>query len=345
MAFTCAFSPTFLPLHRASSATGPRLEMPSLKEQPPLHLGAATIKPAGAAVNEDRTPCQFAPLLHMRRTQVLEAAAWADQDAMPHCSQVPSPEDELRDALKSLDALNEALRSADAVDFYLTAHESLESHCKHYSGSDSHGKDVQKSDSVEVCQQMRRPSARDALFNKRSFCRSTSRSQSPLGGHFAVVDVAVTVAEAAVTVAGLFLSAATASATMAYASFTCVRGVLILNSDLSVEPELLQEPCQVALSKLLEPIAQVNSITITCVDEDDLYFPFAQTGHRCDCTFEYEVDVTDPHDVEPVRETLFLESESGGARHLLPLLAEQICDDGLPTPRYLKVRLEVQGGS
>ena len=57
--------------------------------------------------------------------------------------------------------------------------------------------------------------------------------------------------------------------------------------------------------------------------------------------FAFEVVACDPNDLEPLRETLLLEAECGGARHLLPMLAEQLCADDLPTPRHLKVRIEV----
>ncbi|CAL1161655.1 unnamed protein product [Cladocopium goreaui] len=57
--------------------------------------------------------------------------------------------------------------------------------------------------------------------------------------------------------------------------------------------------------------------------------------------FAFEVVASDPNDFEPLLETLLLEAECGGARHLLPMLAEQLCSDDLATPRHLKVRIEV----
>lgn len=57
--------------------------------------------------------------------------------------------------------------------------------------------------------------------------------------------------------------------------------------------------------------------------------------------FNYWISAADPNDVDPLRETLLLEAACGGARRLLPLLCEQFVEDGVPMPRRLKVRLKV----
>jgi len=275
--------------------------------------------------------------------QVLEAAAWAEQEGhnTPPRSGSPSPEEELNDALKTLDALNDATKSADEVDFHLTMHEfslgDVEVNGDHASKFNVPGQPFQNSEDFDaIVQRVRRPF---------QYCRSTSRSSSPPAGRYAVVDVAVSVAEAAASVAEVLLSAATASSTTTHAKTTFVQGILEVNSDLSVDPSLLQETCQTVLLKLLGPIAQVDTIDINYKTRDVPSFPSGGKVGDSGCAFEYEVHAVDPNDVELMRETLLLEAESGGARHLLPLLAEQIFDDGLPTPRHLKVRLDVQESS
>mmetsp|Transcript_2024 Transcript_2024/g.5466 ORF Transcript_2024/g.5466 Transcript_2024/m.5466 type:complete len:114 (+) Transcript_2024:2162-2503(+) len=94
---------------------------------------------------------------------------------------------------------------------------------------------------------------------------------------------------------------------------------------------LLRDTLASVLRKLMEPIV-LSALTLE------------PTLHRSELegfqSFEYQAFAVDPHDLEPLRETLLLEAECGGARRLLPMLADQLAEDGLPEPTRLKVRLE-----
>lgn len=117
-----------------------------------------------------------------------------------------------------------------------------------------------------------------------------------------------------------------------------VEGLLRVECDLlEIDIELLRETLELVLLRLLEPLAQLVQIRLPPVDAE------GGAASPSGVAFAYRVNAADPHDVEPLRETLLLEAESGGARRLLPLLCEQLCDNGVPTPRHLKVRMEVRG--
>ncbi|CAE8650953.1 unnamed protein product, partial [Polarella glacialis] len=124
--------------------------------------------------------------------------------------------------------------------------------------------------------------------------------------------------------------------------------VILVNPITSVG-QIAQETLRTVLLRLLGALAEVQDMQLRCTSEAPtssfLNYMLSSTEGVEDegIVFAFKVIASDPNDVEPLRETLLLEGESGGARRLLPLLAEQLCDDGLPTPRRLKVRIEVRG--
>jgi hypothetical protein len=115
---------------------------------------------------------------------------------------------------------------------------------------------------------------------------------------------------------------------------------LKIDGDLAMAPSLLQDTLRVVLLRLLRPLA-VQSITLD--DESSGWLSWGDP-HPEARSFTCKICVDDPHDVELIQETLLLEAESGGARQLLPLLTEQLCDDDIPLPRHLKLRLDVRRG-
>lgn len=165
------------------------------------------------------------------------------------------------------------------------------------------------------------------------------------------------VAEAGWSVAEGFLSMATSAyerATIpimeargkAPHAANCVEGLLRVDGDLAMDALRLTETLRVVLHILLQPLAQVRSITLTTIPSECLHSSLStpDAGLTSCCSFAYKICVADPHDLEPLRETLLLEAESGGARSFLPLLTEQLCEESHAMPRHLKVRLEVQTG-
>lgn len=165
------------------------------------------------------------------------------------------------------------------------------------------------------------------------------------------------VAEAGWSVAEGFLSMATSAyerATIpmmeargkAPHAANCVEGLLRVDGDLAMDALRLTETLRVVLHSLLQPLAQVRSITLTTIPSECLHSSLStpDAGLTSRCSFAYKICVADPHDLEPLRETLLLEAESGGARSFLPLLTEQLCEESHAMPRHLKVRLEVQTG-
>lgn len=99
----------------------------------------------------------------------------------------------------------------------------------------------------------------------------------------------------------------------------------------ATEQLLLRDTLASVLRKLMEPIV-VSALTLEPAPRRSELEGFQ--------SFAYQAFAVDPHDVEPLRETLLLEAECGGARRLLPMLADQLASDGLPEPTRLKVRLE-----
>ncbi|CAE7573612.1 unnamed protein product [Symbiodinium natans] len=102
---------------------------------------------------------------------------------------------------------------------------------------------------------------------------------------------------------------------------------------------------EILRTTLLEVLGevQVKDVELECTALRPIsIFDFAPSvlEDRDSVAFAFKVSACDPNDLEPLRETLLLEAESGGARHLLPLLVQKLCDDDLPIP-HLKVRMEV----
>lgn len=163
-------------------------------------------------------------------------------------------------------------------------------------------------------------------------------TQQAAGPHAAALSLALTSAGKQQQPLCMAATAAAAEAAPARPP-ACVEGLLRLDGDLlEADSSLLRETLHVVLLRLLEPLVQVEQIMLAVS-------PAADGPASGGVAFTYWVNAVDPHDAEPLRELLLLEAESGGARKLLPLLCEQLCDDGLPTPRHLKVRVEVRGAT
>lgn len=353
---------------------------------------------------------QFAPLLVLRRKQVIEAteAAARSGHASPESGGAGSTTEELlSDALDCMHALSEATRSADAlyeevlgggVDVKLDFNEDRFSQIPPSGELCLHIQEVLPS-KPPIGAALRRPPPSEecsgegaALLSTRSksssapvadnsdtvpppvVCQppsSTATEHSSWRGVDGSCDDAaasaldlqmpeITQVVGSVAEAGWTFSSSVAGALFSMAvnqveqhpletdggCQACLEGLLRVNGDLAVDIGLLQETLRLVLYDLVEPLAQVRQITLTIPSDDHAtsLFSTLTAGDRSGCSFAYRIYVGDPHDVEPLRETLLLEAESGGARRLLPLLTERLCDDGHEMPRHLKVRLDVRGG-
>jgi len=348
----------------------PAGEPPHFDLEPAALDGAAATTAAAEALQgtaeeeAESTPCQFAPLLQLRRAQAMEAPAAATgaaaQSHASACSAALTADDRVHDALDAMDVLLEAATSARALGRRLSGvgNEALPllPPAVPATGSDAPGCKARpwpvttSSEDAPALHPVGLPCSPQGGRRSCSSC-GTSRSPSPRSAALTTVPalsaasaVAFSVAEAAVSVAEAFLTA-TGPAEPAHTA-SCVEGLLRVEGDLAMDTVLLRETLHVVLLRLLEPLALVDRLALVPRQEgvDGGSRGGRGAGTRRDaCAFAFEVCVADPHDVEPLRETLLLEAESGGARRLLPLLAEQLCDDGLPAPRHLKVRLEVRG--
>jgi len=327
-------------------------------EPPPLELEPAALED-GDREQADRTPCQFAPLMQMRRAQVLEAnTAVATQSQSSPRGVAATAEDRVHDALDAMDALLEARQSADVLGWCLAGEGSAPAEVLDLP-LDSVGstrlrpsRRQSREASGEAVPELELVGLDDCAFRRGRGNSASSKSTSqntllpppcescaPRSVAAAVAGAALSAAaEAAASVAEALLGGAVESST------SCIEGLLCVDGDVALDAALLRETLQVVLLRLLEPLAQVERLSLTIPHDGASGFcATLNDGARGMRAFAYQVCVADPHDVEPMRETLLLEAESGGARRLLPLLAEQLCEDGLPTPRHLKVRLEVRG--
>lgn len=327
---------------------------------------------------EENVAAQFAPLLSLRRKQVIEATKAASRngcgaEVLKNSDTQPTTEDALNDAIDAMSALSEAARSADALYEEVLGGEGDEGQAVGASSEADKLGEVEFSIHEELADesspaqmQVTRSSSSSAVpslehdaippppVDTKSAERTQERSResSPL----TVGEVVGSFAGAAVgsgwSVAEAFLSLATGppdrrhmATEAAGCAMPCIEGVLRVDGDLTVDVASLRETLRAVLRSLLEPLAQVRSI-ILAIPEDrssDSSSTLIE-GHRRVFSFAYRIFVADPHDVEPLRETLLLEAESGGARRLLPLLAERLCNEGAAMPRHLKVRLDVQSG-
>ncbi|CAE7801273.1 unnamed protein product, partial [Symbiodinium sp. CCMP2456] len=87
------------------------------------------------------------------------------------------------------------------------------------------------------------------------------------------------------------------------------------------QPEILREILLQVLSEV-----QVKDVELVCTSLRPIsIFDLAPAvlEDRNSVAFAFKVSASDPNDLEPVREMLLLEAESGGARHLLPLLVQK----------------------
>ncbi|CAE7041448.1 unnamed protein product, partial [Symbiodinium sp. KB8] len=85
--------------------------------------------------------------------------------------------------------------------------------------------------------------------------------------------------------------------------------------------EILREILLQVLSEV-----QVKDVELVCTSLRPIsIFDLAPAvlEDRNSVAFAFKVSASDPNDLEPVREMLLLEAESGGARHLLPLLVQK----------------------
>lgn len=121
-----------------------------------------------------------------------------------------------------------------------------------------------------------------------------------------------------------------------------VEGVLHVDGGSELEASVLQEILREILLQVLSEV-QVKDVELVCTSLRPIsIFDLAPAvlEDRNSVAFAFKVSACDPNDLEPVREMLLLEAESGGARHLLPLLVQKLYDEDLLTA-HLKVRMEV----
>lgn len=121
-----------------------------------------------------------------------------------------------------------------------------------------------------------------------------------------------------------------------------VEGVLHVDGGSELDSSVLQEILREILLQVLSEV-QVKDVELVCTSLRPIsIFDLAPAvlEDRNSAAFAFKVSASDPNDLEPVREMLLLEAESGGARHLLPLLVQKLYDEDLLTP-HLKVRMEV----
>lgn len=299
--------------------SGPGMSLPDLQ---------ASTEPCNLNFGQS---CQFAPLLQTRRTQVMEPS-----NAAPITT-----EDEIRDAVRTLDVLSEATRIAcwhevppDTDCFASPRSVGRASTCQTAPGSpllsltwpssDDGGSCVRPSPSLdpqtldllqativvqECFQVVELPDLPEPLWDMND-------EETALWAHQTPVSVTET------QNCGVLCS-------------------LKIDGDLAMAPSFLQETLRVVLLRLLQPLA-VQSITL---DEESSGWLSVWGDPRPEArSFTCHICADDPHDVELIQETLLLEAESGGARQLLPLFTEQLCDEDIPLPRHLKLRLDVRRG-
>eukprot|EP00927_Polykrikos_kofoidii_P042444 TRINITY_DN36395_c0_g1_i2.p1 TRINITY_DN36395_c0_g1~~TRINITY_DN36395_c0_g1_i2.p1 ORF type:complete len:448 (+),score=105.35 TRINITY_DN36395_c0_g1_i2:232-1575(+) len=290
--------------------------------------------------DSESSPCQFAPLMQVRRAQAIEEGT-AVGTGRRRLSSDPLPaEDLLLDALEAMDALREAEWSSAKWSRKLDASsESGEPKKVPLAGGElstegdwppaAHGFDT---DSPKELANM------ETTQRQASFYWTAAA---------AAIGAASAAGAAASSVAEALLSATAASgggivrevkSVCSPVEKPCVEGLLSVQGDLDFGgSDSFREALLAVIAQILAPLFQTGNVELTG--------PFNVFRPQCEpmCHFNFRVFVLDPHDVDPLRETLLLEAESGGARSLLPLLAEQLCDNDISFPRHLKIRLEVRG--
>eukprot|EP00931_Biecheleriopsis_adriatica_P055376 TRINITY_DN32729_c0_g2_i2.p1 TRINITY_DN32729_c0_g2~~TRINITY_DN32729_c0_g2_i2.p1 ORF type:complete len:319 (+),score=67.68 TRINITY_DN32729_c0_g2_i2:74-958(+) len=114
-----------------------------------------------------------------------------------------------------------------------------------------------------------------------------------------------------------------------------VRGIAVLCGSLEQEQQpLLREELRAALETVLTTAAGPDLLVNVC--NRKLETALLATGDEGSAGFDFEVLPMDPNDRGPVLEVLRLEAQSGGARRLLPLLADSLCVAG-----SLRLKLEI----
>mmetsp|Transcript_20646 Transcript_20646/g.45266 ORF Transcript_20646/g.45266 Transcript_20646/m.45266 type:complete len:386 (-) Transcript_20646:8-1165(-) len=366
MAFAGIFSPLpSLPCAELGCVCKAWRDKAAATHPPPIDFGQrhnAVSVEVGSQENPGCAMPQFAPLLPIRRTQVFEEPA-----AGPDVSS--TSEEQVDDALRAFIALTKSARSARALRRRFAAAEDIEPETQldervassSSSSLASHSELQLRDEGGHLVDPTAAVTSPRSTSPQRARCEAggdnpdandTSPVSSPVRQASRLslgASASRAVTDAAASVAGAFLSAtvpvaakavgvvvAAASASQPAAirspsSLMCVEGVLQVDCGL-FDKRLLQETLRAVLLRLLGHLAQVEDITVSVFDALD--------GGRVH-SVAYRVRVADPYDVVLLRETLLLEAESGGARRLLPLLTEQLADDGLPTPKHLKVRVEV----
>eukprot|EP00928_Gymnodinium_smaydae_P053389 TRINITY_DN37394_c0_g1_i1.p1 TRINITY_DN37394_c0_g1~~TRINITY_DN37394_c0_g1_i1.p1 ORF type:complete len:377 (+),score=86.78 TRINITY_DN37394_c0_g1_i1:135-1265(+) len=267
---------------------------------------------AGGEMSPTKKSAQFAPMLQLRRRQVLEEEAVAA--AQPGGAGGPglpdaegsTEEERVQDALGALDALRDAELSAGHVARFLGLAAGL---------------------SIDAAIPVDELGGLDSKVTPSLRAVVVQKDAQP---SWASVALALGGALLAAPLAG---SAGPGGCGVASPA-PCVEGLLCVDMDSDLASDLCEVLRRVLL-QLCEPLAAVESVVLTPV------------GDASEGRFAYRVAVADTNDVEPLRETLLLEAESGGARSFLPLLLEELCnaEDGAAMPRHLKVRLEVRGST
>jgi len=334
MAFAGSFSPGIPPMHATTRFGSAPLQLDGLRRKAscqstwrPL-LGPLQGQLEGSGPKQD-AGCEFAPLLCTRRQQVIEAAERVT--TAPKCFPLTA-EDRVHDALNTMDALREAAMSAEALLVLLTAKEEEAA-----------------------------PDTAPSLPATSLVAAALSPEEPPQGLPLPEVPPprSGSLGNSVVGWAAASVVNALLSIVPEVPPVPCVKGVVCVDGDLAALGFMpLPEILQAVLLSLVRPLARVLEISVfasSCpVSSNQAPDRDGGSGGRVDDaprlnsatmrSFAYRILVLDRHDVEPLRETLLLESECGGARRLLPLLLERLCDENRSMPRHLKMRLEVQSG-
>lgn len=336
MAFASCFSPDLRPDFGAGSLspTLVRLEASSLETVTSGEAKAPStpswLWPLGKFARDGDGFSPSSPSSPSKRTEeTIKPKAWLlplDAAALN--------EERLQDALSIMAAVCEAERLAESA-CLLDAQVSPWRSCNSWSVAES-----PPSSSAEK-EGDRHTAGGLAAFAERHFDSDEGIAFWPGGDARAA---AMAVAGVAVSVAGAAASMAEALMKAAAPANSCdsfdLEGLIVVEGDLSTDELFLRDTLRLALLRALQPLAQVENIALVapCGSWRD---PFREG--LSNCSFEYGIHLADPNDLEPVREFLFLEAEAGGARRLLPLIAEQLFDDGRTMPRHLKVRFDIKG--
>lgn len=126
-----------------------------------------------------------------------------------------------------------------------------------------------------------------------------------------------------------------------------VFGTVWLEGDLATGAAHVQNALREAFLAMLAPVAQVESllllrapVKVAATSEGPI--GEAEATGQCTRAFVFRVVAEDPHDGEPLRTTLLVEAQCGGALRLLPLFLEHLSVDEDVMPMRLKIRLHIR---